>query len=538
MKTLSKFLSLVFGAAGLLLASCQNGSASSAVPSSSENASSAEKEGYKIETVSNEGGSSFYEIFVSSFCDSNGDGVGDLNGITSKLDYLQSLGVSYLWLTPVHPSPTYHKYDVKDYYAIDSSFGTLADFSNLVASAKAHHIGIIMDMVFNHASSDSTWFKKWQTDFNNNNTASDSCRNDFSWSRLAKDGYSQDMDTGVYVESRFSDSMPEFNLDSTHVRNEMASIMKFWLDKGVAGFRYDAVTYYYYQDVTKNVDFMKYLVKTVQDYKPGAYQVGEAWVNDQSTLNSYCASGMHCFNFPTSEGTAYGSMGYLEGFADGPKRFGKNLPLVQSSILSSGGIEPACFVSNHDQDRWGAYFSGHGSSAEMERKVTVSAYLLTPGTPFMYYGEEIQMRGVRGSEQTDAARRQAMLWGEGESKCSQPEHFTYANQVTIGVKEALADGWSMINHYRKVLSIRNKYDAVFRKGTYSYLDLGSSEVCAFQIVSGDKTYVLVHNVGSSEKKLTVDGTFSLKEDINTSKAYSSLASGALTLEGYSSVLLG
>ena len=105
-----------------------------------------------MDTSTNEGGSAFYEIFVGSYCDSNNDGVGDLNGITSKLDYLQNLGVSYLWLTPVHPSPTYHKYDVKDYYAIDSSFGTLEDFKTLVSSAKSHHIGIVMDMLDNSAN--------------------------------------------------------------------------------------------------------------------------------------------------------------------------------------------------------------------------------------------------------------------------------------------------------------------------------------------------------------------------------------------------
>lgn len=531
--------------ASLALASCGGGStlsssapnSSGEITSSSSASSSAAPSGYVMEDSTNEGGSAFYEIFVSSFCDSNGDGVGDLNGITSKLDYLESLGVSYLWLTPVHPSPSYHKYDVKDYYAIDSSFGTLADFDTLVSAAKTHHIGIVMDMVFNHASSKSTWFANFVKDLLAKNTASDSAANDFVYGREALDGYHWNDDLGAYVESRFSETMPEFNLDSSHVRSEMAKIMDYWLDKGVAGFRYDAVTYYYYQNVTKNVDFMKFLVTSAQTHKAGTYQVGEAWVNDQAALNSYCASGMHCFNFPTSEGNAIGSVGYLEGYSDGPKRFGKNLPTVQSGILSAGGVEPAFFVSNHDQDRWGSYFSGHGSAAESERKVTASAYLLTPGTPFMYYGEEIQMRGIRGSEQTDAARRQAMLWGNGESTCKQPESFTYANQVTLGVKEALADGWSMLNHYRKVLSVRNKYKDLFRKGTYSYNDLGNSEICAFNIALADKTYVLIHNVGKSSKSLSL-ANGAILADINTSKTLSTLTSGTLTIQGYSTVLLG
>jgi alpha-amylase len=548
MKNIHHFFALTLFA--LLLASCggsgasvssgvsSEGPSSSTPSSSSPLSSSVAPQGYVMDASSNEGGSAFYEIFVGSFCDSNNDGVGDLNGITSKLDYLQNLGVSYLWLTPVHPSPSYHKYDVKDYYAIDSSFGTLDDFKTLVSSAKTHHIGIVMDMVFNHASSKSSWFSSFVSDLMAHKTSSDTCQDDFVWARSATDGYSYNADLGAYVESRFSETMPEFNLDSTHVRSEMTKIMKYWLDLGVAGFRYDACTYYYYNDVTKNVAFMKWLVETVQAYKAGTYQVGEAWVGDQNTLNSYAGSGMHVFNFPTAEGSAYGSMGYLEGYADGPKRFGKNLPLVQSGITTAGGIEPAFFVSNHDQDRWGSYFSGHGAAAEYERKVTVSAYLLTPGTPFMYYGEEIQMRGIRGDEQTDAARRQAMLWGEGESKCKQPENFTYANQVTLGVKEALADGWSMVNHYRKVLSVRNKFNDVFQKGTYAYHDFSNSVICAFDISYSGKSYLLIHNVGSSTKSLTLASNANILADVNTSKSLSSVDGTSLTIQGYASILLG
>jgi alpha-amylase len=524
MKILTKLTYLALATLTMALSGC-----------GTTNSASSSVDGYDLSGASNEGGSAFYEIFVGSYCDSNGDGTGDLNGIASKLDYLENLGVSYLWLTPVHPSPSYHKYDVKDYYAIDSSFGTLADFTSLVTKAKEHHIGIVMDMVFNHASVQSTWFQEWRDDLNAGKAASSSHSGDFVWSRNSKDGYSQDVETGVYVESRFSDQMPEFNLDSTSVRSEMANIMKFWLDKGVAGFRYDACTYYYYGDTVKNVSFMKYLVSTVQSYKPGAYQVGEAWVNNQSDINTYSSSGMHCFNFPTSEGNKTGSIGYLEGYTDGPKRFGASLVAAQSGIKTAGGLEPVYFVSNHDQDRWGSYFNGH-KKPELERKLTVSAYLLTPGTPFMYYGEEIQMRGIRGSEPSDAMRRQAMLWGGDEKLCKQPEGYTYANQVTVGVKEALADGWSMVNHYRKVLSVRNKYNNLFQSGTYEVADLGLSTVCAFKITYDNATYYLVHNTLETAITATVSAN-TILADINTSKTASTLNAGTLTLQPFSSVLL-
>jgi alpha-amylase len=535
--TVNKTLALL-GLTLLALSSCGSDPIGSSFVSSSAS-SSLGPQGYEVEKVSNEGGSAFYQIFVSSFCDSNSDGVGDLNGIASKLDYLEDLGVSYLWLTPIHPSPSYHKYDVLDYYGIDSSFGTLDDFDNLVAKAKEHHIGIVMDMVFNHCSVQSDWYKSWEKDFGS--TATGSHGSDFVWKRptasSAPTGWFTDPVTGTWVEGRFSETMPEFNLDTTSVRDEFAKIMKFWLDRGVAGFRYDACTYYYYQSTEQNIDFMKWLVQTVQAYKPGTYQVGEAWVNDQASLNAYCGSGMHCFNFPTSEGTARGSIGYIEGYNGGGKRWTNSLPTVQSGIKAAGGIEPVYFVTNHDQDRWGGYFLSH-KTYDFERKTTVSAYLLTPGTPFMYYGEEIAMRGVRGSEQTDAARRQAMLWGEGESKCQQPENFTYADQVTVGVKEALADSWSLINHYRKVLSIRNKYNSLFRNGTYTKVDAQNDNIMEFQIVDGTSTRYLITNIDTSVHDVNVANDLKILEDIPTSHIYSSLVGTSLTLEPFATVLLG
>ena len=289
--------------------------------------------GYKIEPVSNQGGSVFYEIFVYSFADSNGDGIGDLKGITNKLDYLADLGVSYLWLTPIHKSPSYHKYDVLDYYSIDPKFGTMDDFEELVSKAKEKNIGIIMDMVFNHCSVQSAWFNNWADNIANKESK---YYDNFKWSLTPKDGYNYINSVGVYVESRFSETMPEFNLDNPYVREEQENIQKFWLNKGVAGFRYDAVLYYYYDQTEENVTYMKKLVSDCKKVKEDIYQIGEAWTTKDKILN-YAKSGMHVFNFPTSEnGTPY-TFGYV-GYPKGIDALASSIYQTQQSYLEANNL--------------------------------------------------------------------------------------------------------------------------------------------------------------------------------------------------------
>ena len=498
--------------------------------------------GYQIKEADNAGGSAFYEIFVGSFCDSNGDGTGDLKGIEKKLDYLKSLGVSNLWLTPIHPSPSYHKYDVKDYYDIDPKFGTMADFESLVSSAKTKGMGIIMDMVFNHTSVQSPWFDKFCEALKTNNTKSEYYDN-YSWSEEYKSGYAYNAKAGVNVECNFDRNMPELNMDSKFVRAELKKIQDFWLDKGVAGFRYDAVKYYYCDnyggnivgDTEKNVPLLKELVNSAKAKKKDVYLVGENWVTDQENINAYAASGMNMFNFPTAGVDGSGTAGEIV-LNGGPKYFANAIESAQKGLLAANPDADMCvFVSNHDTDRWGGFRNGH-DHAEEARKVVASAYLLTPGTPFIYYGEEIQMLGQRTSESTDAERRQAMVWNDDSITCNQPEGFPVPKQVTKGVGESEKDGWSMLNHYRKVLSIRNTYKDVFRKGIFTAVETPERAVI-FKIVSGNETYYLAHNCVDKPLTLTLPDGLQILEEINVSQSSPSYASGALTLQPYSSAFL-
>ena len=499
--------------------------------------------GYDIKEADNAGGSSFYEIFVGSFCDSNGDGTGDLKGIENKLDYLKQLGVSNLWLTPIHASPSYHKYDVKDYYSIDPKFGTMDDFESLVKSAEEHGMGIILDMVFNHTSIQSTWFDKFCEALKAGDKKSEYYDN-FSWSEEFKTGYAYNAKAGTYVECNFDKNMPELNLDSKYVRAELKKIQDFWLDKGVAGFRYDAVKYYYCENLggnnivgitEKNVPFMKYLAESARAKKKDAYLVGENWVTDQENINTYASSGMNIFNFPTAGIDGSGTAGEIV-LNGGPQYFARAIEEAQAGLAKANPDADLCvFVSNHDTDRWGGFRNGH-DHAEEARKVVASAYLLTPGTPFIYYGEEIEMLGTRTSDSTDAERRQAMVWNDDSITCKQPEGFAVPKQVEKGVGQSLGDGWSMLNHYRKALSIRNTYKDVFRKGKFTAVETKERAVI-FKIEEGGKTYYLAHNCVDKPLTLSLPDGLEILEEINVMQSSPSYSGGALTLQPYSSAFL-
>ena len=248
-----------------------------------------------------------YEIFVYSFCDSDGDGIGDINGIRSKLDYISEMGFDQLWLTPVHPSSTYHKYDVDDYYAIDPAFGTLEDYEALIAECHERGIRVLMDLVLNHTSDTHAWFQAasdylhelppdWGPD-------SSYCPyfDYYNFSREPGDGYAPLDGTNWYYEARFWSEMPDLNLSSEAVRSEISNIVKYWLEKGVDGFRLDAVTSYITGNPEANIEFLHFLTETCRSINPDAYLVGEAWTDRNSIAELYKSGIDSLFDFPFSD---------------------------------------------------------------------------------------------------------------------------------------------------------------------------------------------------------------------------------------------
>lgn len=487
----------------------------------------------------------FYQIFVGSFSDSDGDGTGDLRGIINRLDYLndgdinsgKSLGVQGIWLSPIFTSPSYHKYDVADYYAIDPKFGTEEDLKELLDLCHQRNVKVILDLVINHSSDDNSWFTKFSVARANADTESEyydlySC----AASGDRKPGITYQPVPGCggkeWYECNFSGDMPELNYDSEATRARMLEVAKHWLDLGVDGFRFDAVKYIYYGETGRNVEFWDWYTGELRAYKPDIYLVGECWSGEGEVLEYYKA--LNCFNFAASQAegmiamTAKGSdintfTGYICGYQD-------------KTQAANAGAMPILFLSNHDMDRSAGYLMMANHFTQMG----ASLYLLSPGSPFIYYGEEIGMKGTRGSANTDSNRRLAMLWGDGDT-VKNPVGSTYgAEKQTNGtVASQLEDENSLLSHYKKLISLRVKYPAIGR-GDYTALSLGSDKVGGFLVTDGDSALGIVHNV-SRDKELTVDlsgcgGSFTqLCEVVGMGEA--KLEGTTLTIAAQTSVIL-
>lgn len=412
----------------------------------------------------------YYEVFVYSFRDSNGDGYGDLNGVTEKLDYIKDLGYNGIWLMPIHKSLTYHKYDVIDYYTVDSKYGTMEDLEHLIDECHKRDINIILDMVFNHSSSSNQMFIKSVGAYQKYITYQDLTEEE----EIYKDFYTfyetkEEIPSGVvcyqpagktfYYEANFDSKMPEFNCDNPHVREEYKKILKFYLDKGVDGFRFDAVKYFYINDMNKNIELLSEINTYVKSIKEDAYLVGECW-SGNSMVKEYYKSGFDSFfNFDTS--TSNPSSYVLNSI----NRQGSALSMYANGLVSNielaGDYIPAPFIDNHDMPRF-------TPSLENLRDTKYKYALLTMlnGTTFTYYGSEVGMVGDNSGTKPDQNVRLPMKWGEedrhGDVNLQLFREITKANYPHGTVKEQMDDEHSLYNFYKKCLLLRNQNPEIAR----------------------------------------------------------------------------
>ena len=439
----------------------------------------------------------YYEIFVGSFYDTNGDGMGDLKGVEAKLPYLNEMGVGGLWLMPIHPSPTYHKYDVTDFKAIDPKYGTMEDFENLISKANEYNIDIIIDLVLNHSSSEHPWFIEAKRQvLNDECDAEPSYCDYYVFSEQARGKY-YPIGKGYYYEALFWEKMPDFNLDHPKVREEFANIMKFWLDKGVKGFRLDAVTSFYNQDVIRNNEFLAWVSDTAKSYKEDVYIVGEAWSSEGTVLKYYQSGVESFFNFGLS--AADGKIASTVRSKKG-QNLATSLVNYQTQIKA---IKPdaldAIFISNHDQGRSAGYFK---SNQIIPLKQMASLYLLMPGRSFIYYGEEIAMRGSGKDEN----KRLPMIWSLSDQtgQTLGPSAADYKNELSAGVREQLKDKNSLLNHYKNLARIKNSHD-VITEGDLEALKLHPN-VYAVKSSNESESVIVIHNL--AEEKVTLMYDFS------------------------------
>lgn len=424
-------------------------------------------------------GRAFYEIFVRAFNDSDGDGIGDIAGVTEKLDYLEELGVKGIWLMPINESTSYHGYDVDDYYSIEKDYGTIDDFKNLIKEAHKRDIKVVMDLVINHTSINNEWFVSarqgedseyrdyyvWEYDMSKINSVSS--MNTKEWS---KNGDKEEL-----YYSIFWSGMPDLNFDNEDVVKEVKNIAKYYLDMGVDGFRLDAAKYIF-NDTDKNVEFWRDFNDYCKSINEDAVLVGEVWDSPYNTIH-YTTALDSFFEFSIGEYISDRiNKKSISGFA--------NDYAIIDDIYKEENEEfvMAPFLRNHDQNRIYSTFNN-----DFKMKMAAAMYLTLPGTPYIYYGEEIGMEGSGKDEN----KREPFIWDSKDtSKNSSWEVSTQKEEVAVNVQEIDED--SLLNFYKDILNVRNSYSAL-RYGDVDSVETSDSNILAMKrSYEKDIAYVIIN----------------------------------------------
>ncbi len=438
----------------------------------------------------------FYEIFVRSFFDSDGDGIGDFAGIIEKMDYLNDgdpetttdLGVTGIWLMPVFPSPSYHGYDTVDYYDVNPQYGTMEDFRRLLEEAHAHGIRVIIDLMLNHTSSEHPWFEAARD-------PGSEYHDWYIWSEAdpamigpwGQRVWHLDPVSGQYFYGVFWEGMPDLNYANPEVVAEMQNVVRFWLEEvGVDGFRLDGARYVVEEgsnlaDTPANHQFFAELNAYIKSLNPEAFIVGEVWTTSFAVVSYVKADELDmAFEFDLASA-------FLASAQRGTAERARNQMTLSNRMFPLG--EYGVFLTNHDQER---VMSQLG--IEVERaKVAASLYLTAPGTPFIYYGEEIGMTGRK----PDELIRTPMQWnaepqaGFTTGQPWEPVNAFYAERNVANQDE---DPDSLLNHYRQLVRLRNEHVAL-RTGAPLLVESGVDQVYALLRHSEDETLLVLINLG-------------------------------------------
>ncbi len=450
----------------------------------------------------------FYEVFVRSFFDGDGDGIGDLPGLIEKLDYLNDgdpattgdLGITALWLMPIFDSPSYHGYDVTDYYRVNPDYGTNDDFKRLMEEAHQRGMHIIIDLVLNHTSSQHPWFQ-------DSASGPDSEKRDwYVWSDedpryLGPWGQKVwHPKNGSYYYGVFWDGMPDLNLENPEVTTELYKVARFWLEEmGVDGFRLDAIKHFV-EDGKQQVhtpasrEWLVEFYTFVKGVDAEAFIVGEAW--DSTTIAAmYAGSGVDAvFEFSLA-GAILDSVDRGSGNA-----IASAMGMVQRSY-DEGSYAP--FLTNHDQERT---MNVLGKDSE-KAKLAASVLLTLPGTPFIYYGEEIGMTGTK----PDELIRTPMQWtsephgGFTTGRPWQPLNEDYEEK---NVALQSRDPASLLSRYQALVALRGAHPAL-RSLEFAALDSEDRSVYGYLRLAGEEAILVVVNLSDEATTgyaLSLDGS--------------------------------
>ena len=482
-----------------------------------------------------------YEIFVRSFYDSGEDGIGDLKGVTHQLDWIKEQGYNLIWLMPIMESTTYHGYDVVDYYTVEKDYGTNEDFKELTEEAHKRGINVIIDMVINHSSISCEWFQSAKKSLEKGETTIEQNKyiGYYNFTPRSQDGYNQVGTTNWYYESRFDKIMPDLNLDSAAVKDEIKNIFEFWLDDmGCDGFRLDAVTSYYTGNVSKNVQFLKWVNETAKSIKEDAYIVGEAWEGTDGAIRQYYDSGCDSFFlFTMSAGVGNSSVkALLSPLYTNPGEKLQDLLLRYQSVYDTGILAP--FLGNHD-----TALAANLLGTKSYIKIGAGIMSIMNGTTWVYYGDPIGM--TCSDKDSDPTKRVPMRWADSDVAEGQvfmppsegmridPKSYSFGS-----VEEQEQEEDSILNYYKQAMRMRNSHPEIAR-GEIEAVESVSPYVAAIKKTWNGSSIVILVNLSEEESfsvPLSMYGDVEVKTTLNVG-AKSTVSGGTLSLQPFSIAVL-
>ena len=502
MKRSIRFVCLLLAA--LLLCGCSNENTTAPESSGAAFTEAALKQIQALGKSPDDNYRTWYEIFVYSFCDSNGDGIGDLQGVISKLDYLQNLGITGIWLMPIHPSTSYHKYNVTDYYSIDPAYGTMANFEQLMTECNKRGIKVILDLVVNHTGSEHAWFKTAVSYLQSLPAGEEPDVKDckyldyYYFTKEQRSTYRTVNGTDWYYEGVFDYTMPDLNWGSDAVREEVKAVMQFWLGKGVAGFRVDAAKEFYSGKTADNIEVMNWLQTTATAIDSDCYMVAEVWESFSVITDFYRSEFTSIFNYPfgNSNGKIIsvlrgaGNVATVNSYATALEKADKAYRASNPDYID------APFLSNHDVGR----IAGFVGRDESKTKLAGAMNLFMSGSAFIYYGEEIGMVGAGD----DPSKRAPMYWNaeRNQGTTQPPPGCTLPDEYPFGsLEDQKPDDSSIYNYYRQAIAIRNALPVISHGSVTAEAALNSNCISAQRKTWNEESCIILMNVSQEQRQV-------------------------------------
>jgi alpha-amylase len=450
----------------------------------------------------------YYEIFVGSFYDSDGDGMGDLKGVEEKLDYISDLGCNGIWLMPIMPSPTYHKYDTTDYEAVDEAYGTADDFKELASACHEKGIRLIIDVAMNHSSSQHPWFTQaceYLAGLKAGEKPDDTVcpyvdYYHFSDKQEGTTYYAVPGSSSWWYEGSFWSEMPDLNLKSPAVQKEFEEVADYWIDLGVDGFRMDAAMHYEENATNANCDILNKLYTYCKEKNPQFYMVSEVWASENVIADYYASGTPSMFNFDA--GTAKGALVNAVRKGDPVSLVNSMLKYQNDFSKKNPDYIDAPFLSNHDMAR-----IANTLVNDPDKIKTAAGLLMTMnGSPFVYYGEEI---GMNSSGTKDENKRIPMVWSKTDTTgmTKGPADMDAGIESPFPAEdEQEKDKDSILSYYKNALRLRNQNPEIARGTIEKVESLCKDSQAAITKTYQDSTIGIVYNLGEGNGTVDLKGT--------------------------------